>query len=325
MKKTSLSIITALFLSFNSASATGIPVVDIGSIEQSLRQYEQMLTNYKQMLKDTANFEKQMSEMGIGMSIGDILGDLVSMINNMQNVYDDVNNVPQDVLGNVEKVTKACSFLQTQSPYFKDKISSVANAINNDYNRCIFALKNNTEITKTIDELMAQVDSNEVDVATKDKLYTEINNIQNAQRFLQQKANEEQTNKIIAFYDTYQKADKSNPYSKAKMTEDLKELTRALAKDNNQKQAQALTNSILIKILETMQRQYELNMEYSNALVNFSQQNANLGQYSSLTEEDFDGTKNQVKDNSKYLIYRDVPKYETDENGIPIFTISKSK
>lgn len=325
MKRISFSIITALSLSFSSLSGAGIPVVDVGSIEQAILQYNQLIKNYEQMLKDTANFEKQMTEMGIGMNIGDILGDLNSMINNMQNVYDDVNNVPQDILGNVEKITKACSFLQTKSPYFKDKVSSVSNAINNDFNRCTYAIKNKVVVKQSIDELMDKVNqttSNE----EKEQYYTEIKNIQNAQRFLEQKANEEQTNRIIAFYDTYQKADKNNPYSKEKMTEDLKALSKALAKDNNQKQAQALTNSILIKILETLQRQYELNIEYSNALVNFSQNSSANRGFSDLEDDSYELTYKAptIDDTYQFGDYGDF-QIQTDDNGIPIFTIPTSK
>lgn len=325
MKKTAISIITTLVLSFNSANAGGIPTVDVAAIAQAVLQYSQVINQYKQMLVDTANFKSQMSELGVGMTdINDILGSLTSMIRDMENVQSGVTNVPQNVLGNVEKVTKACSFLQTQSPYFKEKVSSVSRSIQNDFNRCTFALKNDYVIKQSIDVLMDKINKS-TNKEEQEQYYIEIQNIQNAQRFLKQKANEEQTNKVIAFYDTYHKMDTNNAYTKVKMDNDLKALTKAVNTPNNQKQAQALTNSILIKILETMQKQYELNMEYSNALINFSQ-NSNMANNSSLDENSYNLTykAKTLDDVYRFGNYNDY-KIQTDEYGVPFFSIPTSK
>lgn len=321
MKKTSLSIITALVLSFNSANATGFPVVDIGSIAQSVLNYSQTINQYKQMLADTILLKQQISEMGADMtSVNDILGNLTSMIRDMENVQSSISGADNNVLGNVEQVQRACSFLQTKSPYFKDKLSSVSRSIQNDFNRCTFALKNDYVINQSIDVLMDKINKS-TDKEEQEQYYTEIQNIQNAQRFIKQKANEEQSNRIIAFYDTYHKNDKNNAYTKAKMDNDLKELSKALNKENNQKQAQALTNSILIKILETMQKQYELNMEYSNALINFSQ-NSNMTNNNSFNEDSYNLTyKAKTLDDVYRFGNYDDYKIQTDENGLPTFTI----
>ncbi|ARJ57101.1 type IV secretion system protein [Campylobacter cuniculorum] len=320
MKKKVFSLITSFALSFNVMYGAGIPVVDLGSIAEAVKQYNQMMKEYEQMLKDTSNFEQQMSEFGVGMNnVSDILGDLNSMVNSMQSIYNDITNIPQDFLGNVEQVTRACSFLQTQSPYFKQKLNSYSNAINNDFNRCTSGIKNNADITKSIDELMKKIEKS-TDYEERQRYYVEIENIRQAQAFLQAKANEEQTNKIIAFYETYHKKDKNNPYTKEKMSEDLKSLSKALAKPNNQKQAQALTNTILIKILEILQRQYELNMEYSNALVNFSQ-NTGANQSYSLSEESYKAEYEQQPFNQDLLFFKDAKAYEKDKNGLPVFTI----
>lgn len=320
MKKMSFSIITALVLSLKSANGAGIPVVDAASIAESVKQYSQMLKEYNQMLKDTMNFEKQMAELGVGMNnVSDILGNLNSMVRDMQNIYDNAANIPQDFLGNIAQIQRACSFLRTQSLYFRNKINSFSNVITNDFNRCTSGLKNNTELSKSIDELFTKID-NTNDDKLKEQYYTEIDNIRNAQKFLQQKENEERANRIVAFYDTFHKKDKNNPYTKEKMNEDLKALAKALNKANNQKQAQALSNAILIKILEMMQRQYELNIEYSNAMVNLSNL-SNLTNKTSLNEQSFQNSYKEQKIEDRFLIYKDAPPYQSDKNGLPIFTI----
>lgn len=320
MKKMSFSIITALVLSLKSANGAGIPVVDAASIAESVKQYSQMLKEYNQMLKDTMNFEKQMAELGVGMNnVSDILGNLNSMVRDMQNIYDNVANIPQDFLGNIAQIQRACSFLRTQSLYFRNKINSFSNVITNDFNRCTSGLKNNAELSKSIDELFTKID-NTNDDKLKEQYYTEIDNIRNAQKFLQQKENEERANRIVAFYDTFHKKDKNNPYTKEKMNEDLKALAKALNKANNQKQAQALSNAILIKILEMMQRQYELNIEYSNAMVNLSNL-SNLTNKTSLNEQSFQNSYKEQKIEDRFLIYKDAPAYQSDKNGLPIFTI----
>lgn len=323
MKKMSFSIITALVLSLKSANGAGIPVVDAASIAESVKQYSQMLKEYNQMLKDTMNFEKQMAELGVGMNnVSDILGNLNSMVRDMRNIYDNVANIPQDFLGNIAQIQRACSFLRTQSLYFRNKINSFSNVITNDFNRCTSGLKNNAELSKSIDELFTKID-NTNDDKLKEQYYTEIDNIRNAQKFLQQKENEERANRIVAFYDTFYKKDKNNPYTKEKMNEDLKALAKALNKANNQKQAQALSNAILIKILEMMQRQYELNIEYSNAMVNLSNL-SNLTNKTSLNQQSFQNSYKEQKIEDRFLIYKDAPPYQSDKNGLPIFTIKQN-
>ncbi|EAJ2427996.1 hypothetical protein CTX60_08675 [Campylobacter upsaliensis] len=319
MKKFAISIITALVLS--KASAAGIPVIDTAAISEAVKAYAQQLKEYEQMLKDTLNFEKQMKEFGVDMtSITQILGDLNSMVSDMQSIYNDLTNIPDDFLGNVKEFQNACMFLQTQSPAFKNKINSMTSAIDNDFNRCIAGIRNSADITASIDEIMDKIDKT-TDYNLKQQLFTQIENIKNAKAFVEQKANEEQANRLVAFYDTYKKKDKTNPYSKEKMSDDLKRLSKQLQNPNNAKQAQALTNTILLKMYENMQRQYELNMEYSNALVNITQKNGGLsgsGSYD-LTEKDFQKVYTPAKLDEKFLIYKDAPQAPLDKNGFPVF------
>lgn len=324
MKKFSLSIITALALMTSKASAAGIPVIDTASIAEAVKSYAQQIKQYEQMVKDTLNFEKQMKELGVDMSsISQILGDLNSMVSDMQGIYDDLTNIPDDFLGNMKQVQNACSFLQSQSPSFKDKLSNMSSKIENDFNRCTAGLRNNSDITKSIDEIMEKINQT-ADYDKRQELYTQIQNIKTAQAFVEQKANEEQANRLVAFYDTYHKKDKTNPYTKAKMTADLEKLSKQLQNPNNAKQAQALTNTILIKMYESMQRQYELNLEYSNALASMAQQGGNGANRvaKNLTEESFKQVYAPKKLDEKFLIYKDAKPAEYDENGFPVFKLN---
>ena len=196
----------------------------------------------------------------------------------------------------------------------------MTSAIDNDFNRCVSGIRNNADITKSIDELMDKINQT-TDYNLKQQLYTQIENIKNAQAFIENKAKEEQANRLITFYDTYHKQDKTNPYTKAKMSADLEKLAKQLQNPNNAKQAQALTNSILIKMYENMQRQYELNLEYSNALTNMAQQGGGGGNggRKDLTEADFQKVYTPSKIDDKFLIYKDLPPPKLDENGFPIF------
>ena len=62
--------------------------------------------------------------------------------------------------------------------------------------------------------------------------------------------------------------DSSNPYSKAKFDDDLRALSNQLKNASNQKQATALTNTMLLKLLEVSQKQYELSLNIASMNAN---------------------------------------------------------
>lgn len=95
MKKRLISIITAISLSTTQLSA-GIPTIDAAAIAQAVlsyvqegKDYLQQVQHFEQMVKDTANFEKHMDELGIGMDINDIFKDTLGMIRDLENIYRD--------------------------------------------------------------------------------------------------------------------------------------------------------------------------------------------------------------------------------------------
>ena len=165
MKKTLISIGAATALFFSSANAGGVPVIDVAAIAQAvvgytqtLKDYAEQIRQYEQMVKDTLNFEKQMAELGVDMnSIYDILGDAQSMISQMQSIYDNVKNIPNDVMGDIARVQNACSFLENNSQFFGMTLGKTKSSIKSKVNRCTYALRDGANLSKSIDELTEQM------------------------------------------------------------------------------------------------------------------------------------------------------------------------
>ncbi|EMI4187291.1 TPA: hypothetical protein SB194_001937 [Campylobacter coli] len=309
-----------LFFFASSLFSAGIPVIDAASIAQAVTNYQQMLKQYEQMLKDATNFEKQMKELGVDMSsISEILGDTKSLINQTQSLYDGIKAVPNDFYGEVEDITKACNFMEQQSTFFQTKIQNVGTKYTDKVNSCISAISDTTEVDKSINQLNQKlliISKN--DTKTYNETLVQIQNLENAKQYLASKANQDRVNKMLAFYDNYQKNESTNPYTKTKMDKDLQELSKQLLKANNQKQAQALTNSILIKILEMTQRQYELNVYFSQAMTSLGL-NGNGGQMNKSPS--FELIYQEPQDPKEYNPYlKDIKQQPKDENGFPIFT-----
>ena len=278
MKKTIISIAVASSLYLNSANAGGIPTIDVAAIAnqvldytQTLKDYAEQIKQYEQMVKDTLNFEKQMQELGVDMnSIYEILGDAQNMISQMQSIYEDVKNIPNDIMGDIVRVKTACSFLEQNSQFFSHSVKTSSKNVISKMNQCTFALRDGANVSKSIDEITKKMEK-AIDPIERANYQAQINNIKNAEKFLQEKDNTEKTNKLLTFQDKFYNADKDDRFSKAKMADDLKTLSKQLSKANNQKQAQALTNSILLKILENMQQQYELNINYTSTMASIKQ------------------------------------------------------
>ena len=130
--------------------------------------------------------------------------------------YDDVNNIPQDVMKNIARVQTACSFLEKNSSFFGISIKKSSVTIKDKVNRCTYALRDGANISKTIEEITTKMEKT-IDPIERVNLQTQIDNIKNAERFLQERDNIKRTNMLLGFEDTFNNADKTNPYSRAKM------------------------------------------------------------------------------------------------------------
>ena len=329
MKKTILSIATASALMFSSVNASGIPTFDGANIAQAimdymqqLKDYEEQIRQYEQMVKDTLNFEKQMAELGVDMNdINEILGEATQMINSMKNIYNDIKNIPEDIMGNVGRVKEACNFLEQHSEFFSIELSKVNDGIQGKANRCMYALQNGMNVSKTIDGLTKDMHKI-IDPIERANLQAQINNIKNVEMFIQTRDNIAKTNKLLTFEDAFYNADKTNKYSQVSMQEDLKTLSNQLSKANNQKQAQALTNTILLKILENLQYQYELNINYTSTVASNKEAYSKASNLKNLTQESFNQQVVEYKRNDD-LFQPETKQLPKDELGLPKFIFFK--
>ncbi|ECL7558367.1 hypothetical protein FTT16_08720 [Campylobacter jejuni] len=316
MKKTILIFISILIFKSNSIATSGIPVFDAGSIAQAIKSFEQMQKEYQQMLKDTANFEKQMTELGVNMSsVNEILGSANSLISQTQSLYNGIVAIPETIFDEVEDITRACNFLNNNSNKFGIKLRNSYSKYTNKASACIASISDFKDIDEDINEIIKKMNV-EKDEKKYNELAYQVQTIKKARDFVKEKANQDKANKLIAFYDNFEKNEKNNPYSREKMNNDLKELSRQLLKPNNQKQAQALTNSILIKILEMGQKQYELNVYMSQAIQAIS----NQGKESTLNDSSFNQAfKNPTEVSNYNPFYQDIKEFPKDEMGMPIW------
>ena len=316
-KKTiTLSLASLLATNLNGA---GIPVIDAGSIAQSIAQYGQMIKQYEQMIKDTINFEKQMKELGVDMAnISQILGESNQMIQDTKNLYGNIKAIPNDFYGEIANITRACNFIEKQSTFFKTKIKTIGIKYEDRLNACLSAITDGAEISKTLEELMQKAQRTTNPTFFKE-IQIEIQNLINAKEYIQNKEKQKKVSTILSFYDNFKKNDSNNPYTKVKMDKDLKELSRQLSKPNNAKQAQALTNAILLKILEMIQKQYELNVNFANTMIAFNNKRENQFNGNIDFNKKYIETINPIKFNP---FYQDIEKnLSKDEFGLPQYNI----
>lgn len=259
----------ALFMSLSLANysfAAGIPTIDVGSLTQSILQYTETIKSNVQMLKSYSSQLEQMKEQGIGMGIGEILGETKDIINK---TLDNVGfKIDEDTLQETKDITDVCAFLEQNSKHFKDTIKKVGQRLENKVNACITTAGSNG-LSQTIDELKNELNNLEYEeVDKRNEIEHKINMLNQAQNFLKQQSNNQKSSKILAMYDNYLEGGASNPYSKAKFDEDLRALSNQLKNANNQKQTTALTNTMLLKLLEVSQKQYELSLNIASMNAN---------------------------------------------------------
>lgn len=324
MKKRLISIITAISISTTQLSA-GIPTIDAAAIAQAVleyvqqgKDYLQQVQHFEQMVKDTANFEKHMNELGIGMDINDILKDTLGMIRDLENIYREIENIPKDFLRTVNRIENACSFLERESQFFGIEINKGRNSGKLDtLSSCIAVIEDETAIMQTLEELIEKQNKAK-DSDEYYRLAIEIDNIKSAKKYLEDKHNTTRINRLIELDNLYQ-TNTSGISVKKQMRDELFMLNQALQNPNNQKQAQALTNSILIKILETNQRLYELTMASSTAIVSINQNGSS--EQKKVSEEDYQKVYKKYDFDANLAYGNNVKTAPKDDVGLPIFQI----
>ena len=330
MKKSFFSIITAFFIFTSNANSTGIPVFDGASMTQNMvdnamqyanmiKDYAQQVQMYQQMLTDTLNFEKHLKALGVDMEAWtDIIGEISDTINGIEGLVNSIENIPDSFKLQFTRAQKACNFLNSNVSGF----SSAANDLKGfkrQTNRCFMALNSkdvvNTKLNELTKNLQKATDINEIK-----KIQNQINNIQNAVQFVKQEKAQETANELISFHEAF--FGEGEEHTKLKMktykqhAEDFKKISKQMKNAKNEKQVQAVTNSILLKMLEQNIEMQGVMVSYSRAIATQNYNNTNKH----LSEDSFE----QKEENPEFPDnpYGDIKKMETDEYGMPIFRLN---
>ncbi|MFQ6342924.1 type IV secretion system protein [Campylobacter sp. VTCC 70190] len=116
IKRKKILISLVLSTALTQAYASGIPVLDMNALQQSIQNYQQQIKDYQEQIKQGANQVQQMAEQGIGMQIDEILGQTKDIINNTLDNLD--FKLPKELFQETADVTNACSFLEQESEEF---------------------------------------------------------------------------------------------------------------------------------------------------------------------------------------------------------------
>ena len=329
MKKTLLSLSLIFTLNQNAmAMIVEDPVLignqladNIKSYAQMMQDYAQQVLMYKQMLVDTLNFEKHLEALGINMSEWqEIIGEISDTINGIENLINDLESIPDDFKKQLERTAKACSFLNSNVDGFSGAISGVT-SVKRQTNKCFQALQNNDIIKEKLNSLQKDLQA-ATSLDEINSIKNEMMNIQNAEAFVKQEKNQELTSKVLAAYDTFYGENEDNTKtlkitSQEERLKAFEKITKQMKEAKNQKQVQAITNSILLQMLQQQTEMQGIMVNYSAALA--TQQGA-MKNNNQLAENSFENEAPTYEFSSD--LYQGVKKMETDENGLPIFRIN---
>ena len=325
LKQIKLSIIGASVL-ISNAFSTGIPTMDIGALTQSVLNYQEQVKAYAQQLKDyqqlvlsTTNQANQLKESGFGMSIEEILGQTSSVIDSAISNVD--YKIDKEIFQETTDITNACAYLEQNSPEFASIINESSKKLKDKVNACIGAV-NTDKLKKTMSDLEEQSRKASTEQEAEN-IRHKMEMLRKAENFLKNQSTNKNTSQVLILYEEYINGDKSSPYSKEKFDEDIKRLANQLKMPNNQKQAQALQNAMLLKILEVAQKQYELSLNF------YSMQSTDIKNANSSFSMDYDEKPNtivSIKDSKEVKEFKD--KYGEviyDSAGFPDFEAMKKK
>ena len=331
MKKTLFSIITAFFIFTSNANSAGIPVFDGAGMAQNMvdnamqyanmiKDYAQQVQMYKQMIVDTLNFEKHLKALGVDMNEwADIIGEVSDTINGIEGLANNIQNIPDSFKLQFTRAQKACNFLNNNVSGFSSA-SSDLKAFKRRTNRCFMALSSNDVINTKLNELNRNLQK-ATDINEIKRIQNEISNIRNAAQFLRQEKAQETANELISFHEAFYGEGEIHTRLKMKTykqhAEDFKRISKQMKNAKNEKQVQAVTNTILLKMLEQNTEMQGIMVSYTRAIAAQSYNNINQNH---LSEDSFQ----QKEINPKFPSnpYGNIKKMETDKYGMPIFRLN---
>ena len=331
MKKTLFSIITALCIFTSNSNSAGIPVFDGSSMAQNMvdnamqyanmiKDYAQQVQMYKQMIVDTLNFEKHLKALGVDMNEwADIIGEISDTINGIQGLANSIQNIPDSFKLQFIRAQKACSFLNSKVSGFSSAASELK-GFKRQTNRCFMALNSKDVINTKLNELNRNLQK-ATDINEIKRIQNEISNIRNAAQFLRQEKAQETANELVSFHEAFYGEGEEHTRLKMKTykqhAEDFKRISKQMKNAKNEKQVQAVTNSILLKMLEQNIEMQGVMVSYSRAIASQSYNNINQNH---LSEDSFE----QKEENPEFPDnpYGNIKKMETDKYGMPIFRLN---
>ena len=331
MKKTLFSIITALCIFTSNSNSAGIPVFDGSSMAQNMvdnamqyanmiKDYAQQVQMYKQMIVDTLNFEKHLKALGVDMNEwADIIGEISDTISGIEGLASSIQNIPDSFKLQFTRAQKACNFLNNNVSGF----SSAANdlkAFKRQTNRCFMALNSKDVINTKLNELNRNLQK-ATDINEIKRIQNEISNIRNAAQFLKQEKAQETANELISFHEAFygenEEHTKLQIQSYKDQAKEFQKISKQMQKAKNEKQVQAITNTILLKMLEQNAQMQGIMLSYSRAIASQSYNNTNQNH---LSEDSFEQKEVNYKFPSNP--YGNIKKMETDKYGMPIFRLN---
>ncbi len=271
------SLIATLMLP-NHLNASGIPVIDAASIAQAVqgfiqdqtanaKDYAMQLQQFQQMLKDTLNFEKQMESLGVDMkAITEVLGETQDMINDFENLYENIVELPDNIWGETSNIANACRYLEINSSKYSNKITQIKNFIKRDINQCITSVKNADDIFEDVEKLEKEaLDLLEKDYAGYQEKMRQAVMLKQTIQFIKEKDTANNANEMIKIVDDYYSGKGQN--SQKKFQKDMKALTAKVKNAQTTKEREALTNTILLKLTTQLQDMNETNMKYYRVIM----------------------------------------------------------
>ena len=331
MKKSFFSIITAFFIFTSNANSAGIPVFDGAGMAQNMvdnamqyanmiKDYAQQVQMYKQMIVDTLNFEKHLKALGVDMNEwADIIGEISDTISGIEGLANSIQNIPDSFKLQFTRAQKACNFLNNNVSGFSSAASELKD-FKRQTNRCFMALNSKDVINTKLNELNRNLQK-ATDINEIKRIQNEISNIRNAAQFVKQEKAQETANELVSFHEAFFGEDEAHAKLKIQSYKDqakeFKKISKQMQKAKNEKQVQAITNTILLKMLEQNAQMQGIMLSYSRAIASQSYNNINQNH---LSEDSFE----QKEENPEFPDnpYGDIKKMETDEYGMPIFRLN---
>ena len=256
----------------------GIPVIDAASIAQAVQSFAQeqaatakdyaiQLQQYQQMTQDTLNFKKQMESLGVDIkTIADVLGETERMINDFENLYTNVTELPDNIWGETSRIANACRYLEINSSKYSSKLAQIRKFIRRDLNRCITMVKNADDIFEDVRKLEKEaLDILEKDYAGYQEKMRQAAMLRQTIEFIRQKDTTNNANEMIKVVDDYYSGKGQN--SQEKFQKDMKALTAKVRNAKTTKEREALTNTILLKLITQLQEMNEINMKYYRVIM----------------------------------------------------------